>query len=101
MSQSLPLDAAIEALKLDPTHPVRAKVDDELTVEVRAVSDEPARGKTVPAASTRDSAQHRDTGEIFSSSAGVRDLGAITDTVAEVAKVAASTSADFTNGTSL
>ena len=38
MSQPLPLDEAIKALKRDPTHPVRARVDAELTVEVRAVA---------------------------------------------------------------
>ena len=37
MSQPLPFDEAIQALKRDPTHPVRVKVDEELTVEVRAV----------------------------------------------------------------
>ena len=40
MSQPLPLDEAIQALKRDPTHPVRVRVDEELTVEVRAVDDE-------------------------------------------------------------
>jgi len=35
------LDQAIQALKRDPTHPVRVKVDEELTVEVRAL---PAAG---------------------------------------------------------
>jgi|GEM_PF-1506174 len=43
----LPLEEAIKALRLDPTHPLRVKVDDELTVEVRAVDEEPARAKTV------------------------------------------------------
>jgi hypothetical protein len=38
------LDDAIEALKRDPTHPVRARVDN-LTVELRAVS-EPSKGKS-------------------------------------------------------
>jgi hypothetical protein len=38
------LDDAIEALKRDPTHPVRARVDD-LTVELRAVP-EPSRGRS-------------------------------------------------------
>ena len=37
MSQPLPLDEAIQALKRDPTHPVRVRVDEKLTVEVRAV----------------------------------------------------------------
>ena len=37
MSQPIPFDEAIEALKRDPTHPVRVRVDEELTVEVRAV----------------------------------------------------------------
>lgn len=40
VSQPLPLDEAIQALRRDPTHPVVVKVDDALTVEVRAV--EPA-----------------------------------------------------------
>lgn len=40
MSQPLPFDEAIQALRRDPTHPVRVRVDEELTVEVRAV--EPA-----------------------------------------------------------
>lgn len=39
MGQPLPLDEAIKALKRDPSHPVRAKVDDQLTVEVRAVQE--------------------------------------------------------------
>jgi hypothetical protein len=47
VSQPLPLDEALKALKRDPTQPVCARVDDELTVEVRAVSDEGARKKTV------------------------------------------------------
>jgi hypothetical protein len=37
VSQPLPLDEAIQALKRDPTQPVRVRVDEELTVEVRAV----------------------------------------------------------------
>ncbi|MGA3123561.1 MAG: hypothetical protein ABSF69_22560 [Polyangiaceae bacterium] len=32
------LEAALEALKRDPTHPVRARVDD-LTVELRAIAE--------------------------------------------------------------
>jgi len=40
VSQPLPLDEAIQALRRDPTHPVLVKVDEGLTVEVRAV--EPA-----------------------------------------------------------
>ncbi|HEV3193371.1 MAG TPA: hypothetical protein VGY54_22845 [Polyangiaceae bacterium] len=43
MNQPLPLDKAIEALKRDPTSAVRARVDDELTVEVRAVEYEPKK----------------------------------------------------------
>ena len=31
------LDQAIQALRRDPTHPVRARVDEGLTVELRAV----------------------------------------------------------------
>ena len=46
VSQPLPLDEAIQALKRDPTHPVRVKVDEELTVEVRAVGEE-APSKTI------------------------------------------------------
>jgi len=42
VAQPLPLDEALKALKRDPTQPVRARVDDELTVEVRAVTDETA-----------------------------------------------------------
>ena len=38
MSQPLALDQALEALKRDPTHTVRARVG-ELTVELRAVPD--------------------------------------------------------------
>jgi hypothetical protein len=37
VSQALPLDEAIQALKRDPTQPVRVRVDEDLTVEVRAV----------------------------------------------------------------
>lgn len=37
MSHPLSLDDAIQALRRDPTRPVRAKVDDALTVEVTAV----------------------------------------------------------------
>ena len=40
MSQPLALDQAVEALKLDPTHTVRARVGD-MTVELRAVPDSP------------------------------------------------------------
>ncbi len=47
MNQPLPLDEAIQALRRDPTHPVRVRVDEELTVEVRAVADEPAPAKTM------------------------------------------------------
>ncbi|MGC4093360.1 MAG: hypothetical protein QM756_36800 [Polyangiaceae bacterium] len=37
MNQLLPLDEAIQALRRDPTQPVLVKVDEGLTVEVRAV----------------------------------------------------------------
>ncbi len=40
VSQHLALDQAVEALKRDPTHAVRARVGD-LTVELRAVPDSP------------------------------------------------------------
>jgi hypothetical protein len=35
-----PLKEALDALRRDPTHPVRVRVDDQLTVEVRAVEQE-------------------------------------------------------------
>lgn len=47
MSQPLPFDEAIEALKRDPTHPVRVRVDEELMVEVRAVAGVEAPRKSV------------------------------------------------------
>ena len=47
VSQPLPLDEALKALKRDPTHPVRARVDDELTVEVRAVKHDPPPRRTM------------------------------------------------------
>lgn len=40
MNEAQPLDEAIRALKRDPTHPVRVKVDEQLTVELRAVAIE-------------------------------------------------------------
>jgi hypothetical protein len=42
VAQPIPLADAIKALKRDPAHPVLVKVDEELTVEVRAVSPVPA-----------------------------------------------------------
>ena len=42
VAQPIPLDDAIKALKHDPAHPVLVKVDEELTVEVRAVAPGPA-----------------------------------------------------------
>ena len=36
VNQRLPLDEAIQALKRDPSCPVHVKVDEELTLEVRA-----------------------------------------------------------------
>ena len=36
MTQPLPLDEAIQALRRDPTHPVRVKVDEGLTVPEHA-----------------------------------------------------------------
>jgi hypothetical protein len=42
VAQPIPLADAIEALKRDPAHPVLVKVDEELTVEVRAVAPAPA-----------------------------------------------------------
>jgi hypothetical protein len=47
VSQPLPLDEAILALRRDPTHPVRVKVDEGLTVEVRAVEPSRAAKKTL------------------------------------------------------
>jgi len=43
VNQRLPLDEAIQALRRDPTHPVLVKVDEGLTVEVRAVEPAPAK----------------------------------------------------------
>jgi hypothetical protein len=47
VSLPLPLEDAVRSLKLDPSHPVRVKVDDELTVEVRAVTAKSGPEKTV------------------------------------------------------
>ncbi|MGH7437479.1 MAG: hypothetical protein ACRENE_17520 [Polyangiaceae bacterium] len=47
MNSQPPLKEALDALRRDPTHPVRVRVDDELTVEVRAVEQEAPRKKTV------------------------------------------------------
>jgi hypothetical protein len=47
VNQPLPLDEAIQALRRDPTHPVRVKVDEELTVEVRAVDAAAPAKRTV------------------------------------------------------
>ena len=47
VNQRLPLDEAIQALRRDPTHPVRVKVDEELTVEVRAVEAQAPEEKTL------------------------------------------------------
>lgn len=45
VSQPLHLDEAIQALRRDPTHPVRVKVDELLTVEIRAIAAAaPAKG---------------------------------------------------------
>ena len=38
MAQPNPLEDAIKTLKRDPAHPVLVKVDEELTIEVRAVA---------------------------------------------------------------
>ena len=38
MSQPLPLDEALKALKLDPTRPVQARIDEQ-TVELSAVPE--------------------------------------------------------------
>ncbi len=44
------LDEAIQALKRDPTLPVRVRVDEQLTVEVRAITTEVApRGSAADA----------------------------------------------------
>ncbi len=47
MNLQSPLKEALEALRRDPTHPVRVRVDDELTVEVRAVEHGPSQKRTV------------------------------------------------------
>jgi hypothetical protein len=46
VNQRLPLDEAIQALRRDPTHPVLVKVDEGLTVEVRAVEPPEARKRS-------------------------------------------------------
>ena len=46
VNQSLPLDEAIQALRRDPTQPVLVKVDEGLTVEVRAVEPPQARKRS-------------------------------------------------------
>ncbi len=46
MSQPLRLDEAIQALRRDPTQSVRVKLDDGLTVEVRAVEPVRPPGRT-------------------------------------------------------
>jgi hypothetical protein len=46
VTQPLPLDEAIEALKRDPARTVLVKVDEELTVEVRAVGSADAPKKS-------------------------------------------------------
>ena len=46
VNQRLPLDEAIQALRRDPTHPVLVKVDEGLTVEVRAVEPAEARKRS-------------------------------------------------------
>lgn len=47
VSQPLSLDEAINALRLDPTTPVLVKVDDALTVELRAVEVAAVAKKTM------------------------------------------------------
>jgi hypothetical protein len=47
VNQRLALAEAIQPLKRDPTHPVRVKVDEELTVEVRAVEVQATLEKTL------------------------------------------------------
>jgi hypothetical protein len=47
VTQPLPFDEAIQALRRDPTHPVRVKVDEGLTVEVRAVEETALAKRTV------------------------------------------------------
>lgn len=46
MNQPLRLDEAIQALRRDPTHPVLVKIDEGLTVEVRAVEPAEARQRS-------------------------------------------------------
>ncbi|MDP9002573.1 MAG: hypothetical protein M3O46_20990 [Myxococcota bacterium] len=53
MSQSLALDQAVEALKRDPTHAVRARVGD-MTVELRAVPDSPPAAERSAADALRE-----------------------------------------------
>jgi len=40
VSQPLPLDEALQTLEREPTHPVRVRIDEELTVEVRVLRDQ-------------------------------------------------------------
>lgn len=47
MSQPLSLDEAIQALRRDPTQSVRVRVDDVLTVELRAVGEAGKAKKTM------------------------------------------------------
>ena len=53
MSQPLALDQAVEALKRDPTHAVRARIGD-MTVELRAVPDSPPAAERSAADALRD-----------------------------------------------
>lgn len=55
VNQRLSLDEAIQALRRDPTHPVLVKVDQGLTVEVRAV--EPANEGAPVAAKKKTAAE--------------------------------------------
>jgi Arc/MetJ family transcription regulator len=47
VSQPLPLDEAIQAVKRDPRHPVRVRIDEELTIDVRAVAGVEAPSRSV------------------------------------------------------
>jgi hypothetical protein len=47
LNSQRPLQEALEALKRDPTHPVHVRIDDTLTVEVRAVEQQPSPKRTL------------------------------------------------------
>jgi len=65
VSKPLPLDQAIQALRRDPTHPVLVKVDEGLTVEVRAVEPTTATKRSAADAFRELGRWEGETGEDF------------------------------------